>query len=210
MPIPLFPALETSCSRLSEVSISDERQEILQPLIAYLRRRLGDAEPINLTFICTHNSRRSHLAQVWAQTLAWRLGLYQINCFSGGTEATEVYPQVIETLLEQGFLVERRGADVNPIWWIKASAETPAIPAFSKAYDHFVNPAQRFAALMTCAQADAECPLILGSEQRVALDYQDPKAFDGTPQKAAAYRERSVQIGSELAYVLAQAVKHEA
>lgn len=57
---------------------------------------------------------------------------------------------------------------------------------------------------MTCSEADGGCPFIAGAERRIALTYEDPKAFDNTPQQAEKYWERSVQIATELYYVFAQ------
>lgn len=57
---------------------------------------------------------------------------------------------------------------------------------------------------MTCTEADGACPYIEGAQVRVATPYNDPKAFDGTPQQDAMYLERSKQIATECLYVFSQ------
>ena len=87
--------------------VTEERKEILQSLIDYIQLKIDNNEAVNLNFICTHNSRRSHLSQVWAQTFAYYYKLNNINCYSGGTEVTAIFPKVVVTLQQQGFLIQK-------------------------------------------------------------------------------------------------------
>lgn len=87
--------------------ISEERKQVLQPLIVYIREKRTHKEKIRLNFICTHNSRRSHLSQIWAQTMAHYFKMDNVECFSGGTEATAMFPKVAETLTKQGFEITK-------------------------------------------------------------------------------------------------------
>ena len=73
--------------------------------------------------------------------------------------------------------------------------------AFSKVYDAPVNPSEGFVAVMTCTQADEDCPYIPGAALRVALPYDDPKASDGSTAEAATYDERCRQIATEMFYL---------
>src|SRR5262245_44872270 len=50
--------------------LSEERKVVLGEIAATIVTRLEDGHDANLTFICTHNSRRSHMSQIWAQTAA--------------------------------------------------------------------------------------------------------------------------------------------
>jgi arsenate reductase len=59
---------------------------------------------------------------------------------------------------------------------------------------------------MTCSQADGGCPFIAGAEKRVPITYDDPKAFDHTPQQAEKYHERSLDIATELKYVFSNII----
>ena len=94
-------------SQLSTERISEERKIILQPLIEFISSKIYKNEEVRLNFICTHNSRRSHLSQIWAQTMASFFGMKNVFCYSGGTEATAMFPKVAETLINQGFEIIR-------------------------------------------------------------------------------------------------------
>jgi arsenate reductase len=196
--------LHETIDQLDIHSISEERKTVLQPLIHYLQSKKDADQDINLNLICTHNSRRSHLSQVWAQTMAHAYSLDNVFCYSGGTEATAVFPKVIETLRNQGFEIRALSEGNNPVYAIKFDPSDPAVIAFSKVYDDVFNAQSNFAAVMTCSHADENCPFIPGANKRIALNYEDPKLFDGTPQQDQKYLERSIQIATEMKYVFSQ------
>lgn len=200
----LFSELENCIKQLNFTSISMERKETLQPLIDYIQAKVTHQESVRLNLICTHNSRRSHLSQIWAQTAAAYHNIHNVFCYSGGTEATAMYPMVGKILEQQGFKIKMLSEGNNPVYAIKFSKNEPAIIAFSKSFDDDFNPKSNFAAIMTCSQADEGCPFILGAEKRIPITYEDPKAFDNTPQQAEKYEERSVQIAAEMMYVFSQ------
>ena len=185
-------------------SIDEERKATLQEFIDYLQYKVALGARVNLNFICTHNSRRSHFTQIWAQTMACYFNIDSLFCFSGGTEATALFPSVKETLEGQGFEFEITSAGTNPHYQILFSDTEPAIVAFSKKYDALFNPSSNFAAIMTCSQADKDCPFIPGAEKRILITYEDPKTFDNTPQQAEKYMERSLQIAAEMFYVFSK------
>ncbi len=191
-------------SDLALLEVSDERKLILQPLIAYMHKSKGANQAIRLNFICTHNSRRSHFSQIWAQTMAHYFGIDKLSCYSSGTEATALFPQVIETLRGVGFGITKMSDTVNPVYAIKFDENEPPIIGFSKTIDAPFNPHSEFAAIMTCSQADQGCPFIAGASQRITVQYEDPKVFDQTPQMAEMYEARSRQIASEFYYVFNQ------
>ena len=99
----------------SAENISTERKEVLAPLITYIRDKQSTGETIRLNFICTHNSRRSHLSQIWAQTMAYHFGFKNVFCYSGGTEATAMFPKIGETLSNQGFDILNLSKTSNPV-----------------------------------------------------------------------------------------------
>lgn len=182
-------------------ALTEERCLILHQLIAYSQDKIDKNQRINLNFICTHNSRRSHLSQVWAQTMAEYFNLPNIFCYSGGTESTAVYPTIIETLKHQGFEIVELSDSINPIYALKYDENGTPIIAFSKTFDHAFNPKQKFAAIMTCTHADENCPFIIGAECRIPLNYEDPKLYDHSPLKKEKYEERSLQIATEMKYI---------
>jgi arsenate reductase len=197
----MYPQLTALIAGLNLSDIPANRKNTLQPLIDYIRKKVTANQPINLNFICTHNSRRSHLSQIWAQVMAAYFEIPKVSCYSGGTEATAMFPMVGDTLKAHGFNVMALSEGKNPVYAIKYSNNAHPVIAFSKVYDHGFNPVQDFAAILTCSQADAGCPFIPGAEVRIPITYEDPKAFDGTPQQAEKYTERSLQIATELCYV---------
>lgn len=196
--------LEQTIAFLNIEAISGERKQILQPLIDYIQTKVTENKNANLNFICTHNSRRSHLSQVWAQAAAHFYNLKNVYCYSGGTEATALFPMAAKTLEQAGFEIEVLSEGENPVYSIKYTENSPPIIGFSKTFDHPFNPKSDFVAIMTCSQADANCPFIPGAEKRIPIKYDDPKAFDNTPQQAEKYKERSNQIAAEMLYVFSK------
>ncbi len=202
--MPLFNNLERAIVSLNQETISNERKNTLQPLIHFIQEKVTGNKQIRLHFICTHNSRRSHLSQVWAQALAYYFNIKNVLCYSGGTESIALFPMVAETLQNSGFEIEKLSEGNNPIYSIKYAENEHPIMGFSKKFDAPFNPKSGFVAILTCSQADAGCPFIAGAEARIPIMFDDPKIFDNTPQQARKYNERSIQIANELYYVFSQ------
>lgn len=192
---------------LSIDTIPKERKTVLQPLADYIRAKVEADQSIRLNFICTHNSRRSHLSQIWSQTMAYHFGIKNLFCYSGGTEATAMYPKVAETLSNQGFEIQILSENENPVYAVKYAQNEAPIICFSKIYDNDFNPKNKFGAIMTCNNADEGCPLVIGAEARFPIKYDDPKASDNTPEQAKVYSERSLQIAAEMFYIFSQIIK---
>lgn len=197
----MFEKLKNTIKEISEMQISEERKAVLQPLIDYIKLKKEKGEAIRLNFICTHNSRRSHLAQVWAQTMAYYFNVPNVYCYSGGTEATAMFPKVLDTLALQGFECIKLTNATNPIYALKYDFNEAPIICFSKVFDDAFNPSQQFAAILTCNSADEACPYIAGAEIRIPVKYEDPKAFDGTELMEEKYLERSREIAAEMMLV---------
>lgn len=200
----LLKPIQKYIKALETKNLSEERKAVLQPLVDYIISKNKANQTVQLNFICTHNSRRSHLAQVWAQTMAEYFDVKKVECFSGGTEATAVYQMVVETLENTGFEFSKEGESKNPIYNIKYAEGKNPIMAFSKKYSDDANPKNNFAAIMTCSQADAGCPFVAGSEKRISIMYEDPKISDGTPQQQQVYKECSEQIAIEMKHVFSK------
>ncbi len=200
----VFSVIEDVIKQLQPQSVSQERKAILQPLIDFIQLKVSKGHEIRLNFICTHNSRRSHLSQVWAQALASHFSINNVFCYSGGTEATALFPMAAKTLQNAGFNVNAISEGSNPVYAIKYAANAHPIIAFSKKLDDDFNPTSEFAAIMTCNSANEACPFVPGAEKRIPITFEDPKAFDNTPQQAEKYKERSLQIATELFYVFSQ------
>ena len=200
----IFTEIENTINSMRVETISEERKASLNTLVEYIQSQVNYNEEIRLNFICTHNSRRSHFSQIWAQTLAYYFGLKQVVCYSGGTEATALFPLVVETLQNSGFRIHLVSEGENPIYSIKYASNEHPIIGFSKTIDSDFNPKSDFAAIMTCDSANEACPIVPGASVRIPIMFEDPKVFDNTPQQANKYAERSLQIATELFYVFSQ------
>lgn len=199
-----YTKLQHFISSIDLNTISSERKETLQPLIDYIQEKKTAKKEVRLNFICTHNSRRSHFSQIWAQTMAYYFGIEKVFCYSGGTEATELFAKVIQTLKNTGFEVKGLSRWSNPVYSIKYAENEHPIIGFSKKIDDSFNPQSNFCAIMTCDSANEACPFVPGAEKRVSITYKDPKAFDNTPQQTEKYEERSLQIATEMYNVFSQ------
>ena len=200
----LYTEIENTIKTFDFKQITEERKSVLQPLVDFIQSKVNSRQEIRLNLICTHNSRRSHMSQVWAQTAAAYYNIKNVSCYSGGTEATALFPMVAETLQYSGFKVKAISEGKNPVYSIKFSANELPVIGFSKTYDDDFNPESEFAAIMTCSQADGGCPFIAGAEKRIPVTFEDPKVSDGTPQQKQIYQERSLQIGTEMFYVFSK------
>jgi len=203
----IFKDILKTIAEVEGYSISETRKTILQPLVDFIIEKEEVGEEINLNFICTHNSRRSHLAQIWAQVMAAHFKVKNVYCFSGGTEATSLFNMVKETLEEIGFIFKTDSEGTNPRYHIYFSEEEAPIVGFSKKFDDSFNPSENFAAILTCSDADENCPFISGAEKRIPITYEDPKEFDNTSFQKEKYKERSLQIASEMCYVFSRIKK---
>lgn len=204
---PLYPDVAQYVQqRVAELEqIPAARREELEQLSQYVGRCRSAGRPARLTFICTHNSRRSHFAQIWAQVAAAYYAIPQVETFSGGTEATAFNPRTIEALRRCGLQITVTDkAATNPRYAVRFQESGAALAGFSKIYNMPPNPTQAYCAVMTCSQADQACPTAAGCDQRIALPYDDPKVSDDTPQEAATYDARCAQIAREMLYVMSR------
>lgn len=195
----MYTSLYETISKVEKSSnISLERLEILQPLIDFVQQKVNNKMDVNINFICTHNSRRSHLAQIWAQIAAEFFKIPNVICYSGGTEVTAIYPAIIETLKSQGLEISKIAEGNNPVYAIKFNENSLPIIGFSKTFDNKFNPTSNFVAVLNCNEADAGCPFIGGAEKRIPIPYQDPKISDNTPFQAETYKKTSLEIAIEM------------
>lgn len=203
----MFESISKTIKLIGKTDVSEVRKKVLNPLVDYIQSKVDNNQEIRLNFICTHNSRRSHLSQIWAQTMAFHFGIQNVFCYSGGTEATAMFPKVGETLSNQGFQIQKLSQEQNPVYAVKFDENQHPIVCFSKTYFDEFNPKSHFGAIMTCNNADEGCPMVFGAEARFPIKYDDPKAFDGTDLMDEKYAERSLQIASEMFYVFSKLKK---
>lgn len=198
------PKIRETIAQLNIENISDERKITLQPLIEFINSNISKKEEVRLNFICTHNSRRSHLSQIWAQTMAYYFGVQNVFCYSGGTEGTAMFPKVAETLQNQGFEILKLSDTDNPVYAVKFAENQHAVICFSKKFNDDFNPKSHFAAILTCDSADENCPIVNGASARIPIKFEDPKKSDGTPEMNETYHNRSLQIATEMKFVFSR------
>jgi arsenate reductase len=184
--------------------ISPERKETLNEISELISSRLELGEDANLTFICTHNSRRSHMSQLWSQTAAYYYGIDNVFAFSGGTEETACNTRTVSALRRVGFSVVSTTEGENPVYLIKYSDDRPPMKTYSKLYNHNDNPQEDFIALMCCSKADRQCPIVQGASSRFAIHYVDPGECDDTSEEMAAYDDRCREIAREMFYIMSR------
>jgi arsenate reductase (thioredoxin) len=209
----LNPTLESNFAQWEKLGPSGdaEHKARLSKLAGAIRQQLASSttKKADLVFVCTHNSRRSHMAQLLSLAAARRRGLSEVRTFSGGTEATAFNPRAIAALKRVGFEITPAAAAINdatknPHQTVRFSASADPVDTFSKRYGDPPNPTSGFIVVMTCSQADQACPMVDGAIARIAVPYDDPKVADDTPEETDRYDERVAQIGRDLTWVFAE------
>jgi len=201
-------AIQSYLETLDSSTISIERRNELEAIIAYVSGKLQNGEPLQLNFICTHNSRRSQFSQIWAQVLSAYYGV-EASCYSGGVEVTAFNPRAISALERAGFMVLRSDGD-NPNYFLNFDENAEPILGFSKLFDDPINPKGQFAAVMTCSHADANCPYVPGAEARISMRFEDPKRYDDTAIESEMYDASCRLIATELNFVFIESKKDRA
>ena len=199
----LRPFVEKALAGANDVP--EDRQAVLRDGAAFVAERVKTGQPVRMVFVCTHNSRRSHLGQVWAHLAAMVFGVPKVESFSAGTEATACNLRTVRALERAGFGVSVAEDGENPRYGLTCGAEGDHVDCWSKTLADPTLPTSDFAAMMCCGSADAACPVVMGASARVRLLYRDPKEADDTPEEAARYDERCLQIATEMLWMMREA-----
>ena len=183
-----------------------------------MAQRWKSGDPIQLLFVCTHNSRRSQIAQAIAPFLFRRMAIEMsesadrnrssesyarasLQSFSGGTEATMVHPNTVAALLRAGFSNATRQDTESSVTERLLDPDGEPIQLFSKIIQDSANPTHGFAAVMVCSSADAGCPVVAGADARISLPFEDPGQMDNTPEADATYDGAVASIAGDLAAI---------
>ncbi len=185
--------------------IPKSRKLQLKELSEFIRNRKEKGKTPKIIVICTHNSRRSQMAQLWLKVAAAYYVYGKLRAYSGGTEATAFHPNAVSAMRNAGLPLEKTSEEENPFYECEIGNGGDILVMCSKKYDHPNNPKKGFAAIMVCNEADEACPIVKGAKKRFSISYNDPKEFDGTPDEKAAYQERCRQIAREMFYVIRNA-----
>ena len=185
------------------IELTEVRKKILLDISQGIANTYLKKNAVNLNFICTHNSRRSQLGQVWAYYAAQYFNL-NIHAFSGGTEVTAFYRNTVKTLQEVGFDFKVTDfSHENPHYLISFQGSEKSISGFSKRFDDALN-IEPYIAITTCDNADKNCPFIPNALARFHLPFADPKASDDSPEQEAAYQKTSAQIAAEIFFIFTE------
>ena len=182
--------------------IPEERKEILVEIAQEISKQLEDKGESSVIFVCTHNSRRSQLSELWMRAAAQHYKIDQLQSFSGGTEVSAFNKRMVDALIRTGFYILKKEEQVNPSYYARLDQNESPVRMFSKKYDDPYNPQGDFIAVMVCAQADKECPFVPGADARIALPYEDPKYADNTPEEQAVYDAKVQEIGREIIFMV--------
>lgn len=182
-------------------NIPAERKAVLQQIVDWIAQKTKAGKPANLLFICSHNARRSFMAEAWATAAAYYYDVEGAKAFSGGVAATALHPNTAAALQGAGFQVTATAEGDNPVYALSLADDAPEKSLFSKLYDDEGNPKKHFIAVLVCSEADNDCPVIEPAERRILLPYNDPKEADGTAEAAARYAARSQEIATEMLYI---------
>ncbi|MFO7671692.1 MAG: protein-tyrosine-phosphatase [Bacteroidales bacterium] len=191
---------EYATARIAEFKlIPEERRTRLKALAEVIAA--SESDVVNLIFICTHNSRRSQLAQIWALLGSGLFGLEGVACFSGGTEVSAFNPLAVKAIRSAGFRISTKIPGANPVYLVDYPGANGGVRVFSKKYTDPPNPTRDFHAVMTCPDANKACTVVTGALTRHAITYDDPMIFEGTPQAVEGYAERCRQIAREMLFL---------
>jgi arsenate reductase len=185
----------------SRLNINASRKPALDAIALYILEKQRSNESVSLNFICTHNARRSHFAQLLAAAAAQYADLENIDCYSGGVEVTRIHPHAVAALNALGFQLNGNGEGDNPVYLVDLG-EANLIEVFSKQHDDEHNPQTDFAAITVCSDLEQNCPHIPGASRRFALPFEDPKSFDDGPNPLEGYTQRANEIAAEMLYVM--------
>ena len=187
-------------------AIPKERQAILNRLSEAISDSLHKHHAAHLLYVCTHNSRRSHFGQVAGSLAAAYFDFDPVQCYSAGTEVTAMNSNAVNALIDFGFSVSSDNTTNNPLYTFEMDSINP-IQCFSKRFDDASIPKGDVIAIMTCTDAEQNCPFIPGAIRRIPLPYNDPKHSDGSGKEQEVYAERFQQILTEALYVFSSLKK---
>ena len=188
------------------IVLTEDRKQLLSKIATAITNELTERNKLNLNFICTHNSRRSQLGQVWAFFAAEYFNL-NIQSFSGGTETTAFHRNTVKTLQHVGFdfnVIDF--SHQNPKYAIGFKGTDNTIMGYSKKFDDEANE-YPYIAITTCGHADENCPFIPDAIHRFHMPFVDPKRSDNKPEQNETYLETNKQIAGEIFIIFEEIVK---
>ena len=134
------------------------------------------SRPLRVLFLCTHNSARSQLAEAILRSM----GGNQVEAFSAGSNPTEVDPDTITVLREQGI-------DPTP-----HHAKPLALFA-GQPFDYIIT---------VCDRVRDVCPVFPGDPSQVHWSFADPAVIADPDRRLQAFREVARELQTRIRYLL--------
>ena len=189
-----------------DMGLEKDRKDKLVELAQIIKINHEQQNTVKITFICTHNSRRSQFSQIWAYISSLYFKLDFIKPFSGGTEIDTVNLNVINSVINSGLKIEKTHKG-KAIYLLKSFKKDKGINLYSKVYNSKLNTSEHFIAIMTCSDADQMCPVIKGAYKKISLPYSDPRVADNTILEKEVYNQTCSIIAKEMFYLMKQVKK---
>ena len=181
--------------------VPNKRKKLLSDIADYIKQSCLNENMANIIFICTHNSRRSQLAQCWSIASYQYYKLKNIKFFSGGMEITSFNLKALNALKRSGFIIDQKGQKEH-VYLLKTSKNSAGKKFFSKMYDSMSNPKRKFLSIITCSDADKKCPVVKGADKKIFLPYEDPRISDGLDLEESVYDQSCYIIAQEMFYIM--------
>jgi len=124
-------------------------------------------------------------------------------------EVTAFNERAVKALRNAGFIITQKTTVTNPEYAVQFADNIPALNCFSKKYSDSTKPVSRFAAIITCSQADKNCPFVRGAATRFAIHYEDPKLADGTDEGTLVNQQSCKQIATKILYAFSLVNNHK-
>ena len=183
-------------------NIPSSRLQRLDEIVLEINEIFNNKKNLNFLFVCTHNSRRSQFANVWAEIAATFYNLNSIKSYSCGTEKSIVSKNTIEALEDLGLKIHNH-PNINNAFHAFYGKEL-FIDVFSKKYSDSSISKENTIAIMTCTDADQNCPIIPYAKNRISLNFKDPKRFDNTSYFRMEYQKTAKEIATEIFYIFSK------
>ncbi|BDD05230.1 arsenate reductase/protein-tyrosine-phosphatase family protein [Aureibacter tunicatorum] len=207
----LYPSLQQFIENVNKETshLQPDRIRKLDTLARCIKSTLKLHDKAKIVYVCTHNSRRSQIAQALTEAIAGYYGLNNsmLEVYSGGSQVTSIHSNVIKTLKNIGFRAQKQTNSDNPVYYLEHSINQKGTEFFSKKFDDSKNPKDNYYAIMTCSHAEQNCPIQVGSIFKVSLPFNDPGEYDNTQKENLAYYNCCVELATEINYVFAKVLE---
>jgi hypothetical protein len=184
--------------------IPEERRYRLNEMVYYLEDQRKQKAPTQITFISTNEATVSQMAQAWSKAAAYYFGFTDFQPYSGGLNPDLISENTIIALEKAGFIVYKSDVGGLSVYRIKYSYNLDPIIAFPKKISHTKNPGDNFMAVILDGNADLNINNIEGTYNRLFLEYEDPKGYEGSEIEKDKFNESCKNVAVEMFYVFSQ------